>query len=682
MIIFPGPRGARQIPFGRFTINRQSWQISNLVAWWPGLGNRGNVKTLEDWSDRRFHNIAWADSATDPTWVGDTHRGMVLDFDGTNDTLPHVATSNTLLDPQSDSFTASIWLRLGSSTGTTKMIFSKGNSVSSGNIGWSALITDAGVIDVKCNGDNTVAQRAGQRFTALTDNDWHLLTLVIDRRDDQIRGYLDSSNSGWVAHPVFGDSIAGFGSITTTRAFRLSANNTPALFFRGSLDDIRIRREVLSEKQIRNEWSPAGRWDLYKPLPLQYPLFEAVVPPPIPPVPVSTLIEPVPPIQTYHQSKELSILIEDPLVKADRTFSTRLTSQIDTYGHETRAIGGFWSASMTINDNQAAIDEWISSGLGRHIRVYNHALSLIWEGFVNKISARLGVNQTVIGELLSIGNRVSVRYSVGVGEGDIIGGQDETAVANNSASQTRYGIVHREYSINGATTADAEQIRDTYVNDPLRAFPAVDLDTNLSGGSGPSVNIECLGYWHWLGAYFYSAAAAATVNLSTKIQNIITADPNGIFSTDFRNIDENTYQVKPFASGKERGETIIKRLNSQGDASNNPYMIGCFGDRIFRYTQIPEEIMIQQRLTGNQGFVNRVNRPIEAWDIESGQWLFQPDFLTGRHPPISAATLGTDPRAAFVEVAKFSAPNGLSISGTKFSEIDQLLAKRGMGGLA
>lgn len=679
MIIFPGPRGARQIPFGRFTINRKSLQISNLVAWWPGLGNRGNVKTLEDWSDRRFHNIAWAGTSADPAWVGDTHRGMVLNFD--NDTLVHVATSGTLLDPQMDNFTASIWIRLGTSTGGTRVMMSKGNSVTSGSIGWVIFILNSGQIQVRCNGSNDATQRAGQTFDFLTDNDWHLISLVIDRRSDQIRGYLDGSNTGWIAHVPFGDSIAGFGSISSAHAFRLGRNNNNLLFFRGRLDDIRVRREAQPEKQIRNEWLPAGRWDLYKPLPKQFPLFLVVVPP-IPPVPVSALIEPVPPIQTYHESKELSILIEDPLVKTDRTFSTRLTSQINTYGHETRSIGGFWSASMTINDNQAAIEEWISRGLGRHVRVYNHALSLIWEGFVNKISARLGVNQTVIGELLSIGNRVSVRYSVGVGEGDIIGGQDETAVANNSASQTRYGIVHRAYSINGATTADAEQIRDTYVNDPLRAFPAVDLDTNLSGGSGPSVSIECLGYWYWLRAYFYSASAAATVNLSTKIQNIITADPNGIFSTDFRNIDENTYQVKPFASGKERAETIIKRLNSQGDASNKPYMIGCFGERIFRYTQVPEEIAIQQRLTGNQGFVNRVNSPIEAWDVESGQWLFQPDFLTGRHPPISAATLGTDPRAAFIEIAKFSAPDGLSISGTKFSEIDQLLAKRGLGGLA
>lgn len=387
----------------------------------------------------------------------------------------------------------------------------------------------------------------------------------------------------------------------------------------------------------------------------------------------------------FHRSKELSIIVEDPLIKTDRTSLGRLTSQLNSYRHEVRTIGGYWAANMTINDNQLGIEEWIAEGIGRHIKVYNPDLVQIWEGFVDKISATLGPLRVSVGPLLGIGNRVNVRYSTitVTDEGEnILGSQVPTASSDNSESITLHGIIEKTYSINGATDADALQLRDMLVNDPTRAFPATDLRTNLSGSGQPSVTLSCLGYWHWLKAYFYGGVGAGTQDLDDKIQDIITLDPNSIFSTDFSKIDSNTTQVSTFADFKEKAETIIKRLNSQGDASNNSYMIGCFNDRQFVYTATPNEVEIQQRITGNRGFVNQLDSRIEAWDVDRGQWLFIPDFLVGRFPPITAESLGTDPRASFLEVVKFSAPNSVDTSGTKLSEIDQVLAKRGLGGIA
>jgi hypothetical protein len=93
-------------------------------------------------------------------------------------------------------------------------------------------------------------------------------------------------------------------------------------------------------------------------------------------------------------------------------------------------------------------------------------------------------------------------------------------------------------------------------------------------------------------------------------------------------------------------------------------------------------IEYQQRITGNRGITNIVDSIIKPWDVLPAEYLFYPDFLVGRHPPITTETLGTDPRAGFIETVSFRAPYDLSVNGIKLSNVDQVLAKRGIGGMA
>jgi len=55
--------------------------------------------------------------------------------------------------------------------------------------------------------------------------------------------------------------------------------------------------------------------------------------------------------------------------------------------------------------------------------------------------------------------------------------------------------------------------------------------------------------------------------------------------------------------------------------------------------------------------------------------------LIGRNPPITTESLGTDPRVGFIETVSFRAPYDVSVNGIKLSNLDQVLAKRGIGGL-
>ena len=384
------------------------------------------------------------------------------------------------------------------------------------------------------------------------------------------------------------------------------------------------------------------------------------------------------------QELGLSITFSDPLVKADRSnlaidFSS---ANINSYSHELRRVGGYTSAQIQFSTTEKEMNDWIQNGIGRHIEVYNPDLVKIWEGFVEQIDIDSGEDKYTIGPLSAIGSRRSVTYSTIDYSVDppLLGARVTTASADNDTAIDKYGIWHKIASINGATDADAEQLRDQFVNDPTRAFPATTGDTSFTSGRGFNVSLSLLGYWKWFSAYYYSNAGGGSVALSTKIQDIITADINGIFSTDFSKITTNTTDVKDSASGEQTAETILVDLNSRGDGSDNAYAIGCYNDRRIVYKVVPSEIIYQKRR--GQPVEDNLGGIIRPWDIKPNEWLFRPDFLVGRHPPITNTTLGTDPRAGLIETVKYSTPYGLSVNGIKLSNLDQVLAKRGIGGMS
>lgn len=388
---------------------------------------------------------------------------------------------------------------------------------------------------------------------------------------------------------------------------------------------------------------------------------------------------------SFHQSRQLSILVSDPLFLSTRTFSRRLTSFITRYSHEIRSIGGYYSADINISDSPRRMEEWADYGIGRHVETYNPSLVKIWEGFINQVTITEGSETFSIGPLVDVGNRQIVTYSPveATIEPPAVGAATPSAVGNNTDSQALFGIWEILTGANQVTATEAAQLRDMLLADPTRVYPDTSLDSSLESGGELSVELQCLGYWHFLSGYYYTnTGVTGYETVTTKIQNILAANPNGIFSTDYSRITVNATLVKQYEDGSRTAETILREINSLGDSSNNPYVMGFHNNRQFIYLPMLTSISYQRRATGNRGITNQVNREVMPWDVIPTRWIFRPDFLVGRHPPITAATLGTDPRAAYIEVVRFDAPYGLSINGRKLSQLDQALARRGLGASA
>lgn len=190
-------------------------------------------------------------------------------FDGTNDYLN--LGNRPGINPGLDSFTCNVFFKIDPSSNDTNIIASKGNN-SSGDIGWMIYyhsINEA--LTVRCNGNDAVSQRAGQHIP-INKGQVYMVTLVINRTDNTIKGYLNGSNVGWVDGNYNGvftsNSISGFGSITNSDDFLIGERPYLNLPMFGTIYLFQTYNFALSEAQVyRNFRFFGGRYDLSPPPP-------------------------------------------------------------------------------------------------------------------------------------------------------------------------------------------------------------------------------------------------------------------------------------------------------------------------------------------------------------------------------------------------------------------------------
>lgn len=358
-----------------------------------------------------------------------------------------------------------------------------------------------------------------------------------------------------------------------------------------------------------------------------------------------------------------------------------MTQKYTSYGHEILALGGYWTASLTLTVPLREAEKWYEEGLGVQIKVYNHVGYMIWEGFVNQVTLNAGAASEVRGPLMNLANRASSVYSpldVSVYP-PVTGATTTTVIAENSESQALFGIIEKIISAGTATDANAEKVRDVYLEE--NAYPETSGELSLAPGNAQSavVTLDCLGNVHWLLAFVYNNYDTGVDYLSEKIKAILTADPNGVIATDFRNIAENLFLTPNMETESRFAWDILTELVALGnDADDTRRLFGVYADRMASYQPMPTTIEYLHRLGDPaQRVTTPDNVTVYPWDVLPGKWLFVPDFLVGRARVVATAPsdLRKDPRNKFVESVRYTAPWGLDISGGKTDRLSQLLAK-------
>ena len=362
-----------------------------------------------------------------------------------------------------------------------------------------------------------------------------------------------------------------------------------------------------------------------------------------------------------------------------------LTHKLENYEHTIQFDGGFWSASMQFQATQTDVDDWLESGLGRHIVARSRAGQTIWEGFVNRVEIGFGGLSITFGPLLEIVNRVQAIYTPYDPAGVLSGLRLATAWAEDSTSINSYGIYSETISAGEVTEEQAELHRDRRLQSLSR--PAKAKDWINSGGSTLNVRIDCLGYVHRLGVYSYANADTGLVNVSDKIASILAYEPNSMFiltpdpqlidATDFAGVDANTLQVAIYTDETTAWEAI-KPLVEVGDTNGNRWAFGIYEDREPVYRQAETELAYLQRLRDPKQRITLTNGvEVNPWDVRPGKWIQFSDLLVGLS---TVEDIAADPRATFIESVSYRAPWSIQLSGQKDRRLDQRLGRFGLVG--
>lgn len=373
----------------------------------------------------------------------------------------------------------------------------------------------------------------------------------------------------------------------------------------------------------------------------------------------------------------ISIEVRSSVFSANPVTIWTYTDEVTGYKQTIDAMGGYKKASFSLALDLIDIEAWIDEGLGLEIVVRDEAGLVIWNGFVNKISAMIGGRSLERGPLMDTCNRMVVMYNPldNSVSPPASGATTYTTAVNDAVLQAKYGILGEVYSAGDITRDEATLVRDTLLAE--FKYPETNESLTTESPGSLAISVDCLGYIEYLNKYTYSNLATGTVNLSAKIQAVLAADPNALFTADYSGLTANTYQVSAAEASSRKAIEVINGEVAKGDISNQRYTFGIYANRRAIYAPLPTDYAYQFSLS-NSDLALYGGGELLPWDILPARWLFYTDFMPGR---IAQLEKRNDPRVLLIESVTFTAPWGISINGGKVSNAQQLLARLGIGGI-
>lgn len=380
----------------------------------------------------------------------------------------------------------------------------------------------------------------------------------------------------------------------------------------------------------------------------------------------------------------LTAAVYSPLMASDglatRLYDNLFDFHTGPYSHSKAATMGYDAMSVDVIVHGPEMREWLSHGLGRHVEVYAPS-GRVWEGFVNQITVTNGATTLKSGPLSDISNHIRVDYTTRRWDTNppIGGDPASTSYASNAASLARWGTFEEIIAGGEGVAATMEAMRDSKLNE--LAWPKVSHDF-ASGGSGQGVvSLECLGYYHLLDRYLFDENMADTgeVNASTKLADVLNADPDDLFTSVNATIETNTLQVPSVDDGSRTGLTVAQELVGLGFSTGRRALFQVGNNRYVRYYSLTldnEAKYVYNMYDQYPTLSLRDGTPVAPWDIEVGEWI-ELESLSAK-PIDEDLPRQSDPRFIFIESVNFSAPNDFTISGGLGNTFKEKIGKTGL----
>lgn len=377
---------------------------------------------------------------------------------------------------------------------------------------------------------------------------------------------------------------------------------------------------------------------------------------------------------------------------AGRLISVVPNGSIEGYTHTVAADGGYQTASFTLVVSRLEAEEWFENGLGRHVEVWGRGggSKAAFYGFINEMDFALGNVTQRRGPLTDITNRCATQYTPYIDVTvlpAVTGVATINTFAEKTGSQDKYGIW--ETLLNGGTLIDslttggsgydeAASQRDTYLEEyqwPFSSAPSLTLYSQQE----VRVTVHLAGYQEFIKRYLYDNVASGTTTYSARIQEVLAADVNGLFSADYTQLATNASVTSTEENGYSTGQAVIDELLKRGDVTGMRYMFRVDDKIRGVYAGVPSIPAYEHHVAeDNRIFAYGGGAEVMPWEVEPGQWMFLTNYLVGREQPTSE--LRKDPRYIFIESCQFSAPNALTVTGTRLGIFERLVTRMGGGG--
>lgn len=389
-----------------------------------------------------------------------------------------------------------------------------------------------------------------------------------------------------------------------------------------------------------------------------------------------------PPILAYYNS-DGSVIVGDKssISTSGVIYNNLFDYHSGPYSHSVSATAGYDTMEITISTPPFQTRQWISEGIGNHIEVYGSS-GIVWEGFVNQISINIGPTTINIGPLIDIANRISVSYTTKRWNTNppIGGDQAQTSFDTVQESINRWGTFEKIISGGEGYEATMEALRDSKLTE--LSWPIVGQDFGFQGGSGVSIQLSCLGYYHYLGRYMVDTNTAKTgdVNISEKLGDVLDADPDSLFSSASATITSNTLQVPDYDDGTRNGMELVQELVGLGFSAGRRALFMVGKDRHVTYEPLAVDKdykYVYSIYDESPSIRDRGGSEPALWDISAGEWV---KIQSTNAVPFSGdAPRNSDPSLMFTEKITFTAPDEIKIEGGLGSNFKARLATYGLG---
>ena len=352
---------------------------------------------------------------------------------------------------------------------------------------------------------------------------------------------------------------------------------------------------------------------------------------------------------------------------------------ISGYSHTISATLGFDNMQLSGAGDELYLSDWMENGLLRHVEVKDVLNRKIWEGFVNEVTVATGGLTVTVGPIMDVVNRGRLVFKeMNWGVNPAQGGETvRTNWEDNESGQQQYGILEGVITGGEGDVAEMLQVLSSVV--PYTSWPDTSQNFSLTGTGGMQLTVSCLGYGRLLEKYFYYyTGEAGEQDISEKLEWILDADPNHIFSSYNSDIITNSTQIHKYEGDDKTAMASIKEAVALGDASYNRYTWGVYENLTFKYGPVGDSPTYFQSL-GSGKIIDVSGADVYPWEVKPAVWMMITDFMAGS--PIEYSNFRRDPRYIFIESVTFSAPYALTVSGGRASKFKNRIERLGLGGV-